>query len=661
MENNEELKKLDFEVTKDDFVFVQQDAKIHDKKFETKPTTFIKDAFRRFCKNKSSVVGAIILGIIILLAIFVPWISQKDIKTSHPTEAFLPPKLFAAGKGFWDGTRKYSHIVYDTESEAPADFVKRAVLMDTLVVDEVEYVNSVNKYGHNGYVAFINENENIDTKAEGFDYKDSLKGLYFAEGVNFKATDETKVNLVFSNDQYLNTVRTVFKITIKYNNTELDLTDWISSRNDLEINISEKMQEAGIASINNGIFNIYLKAGNKSRSSLLIKSIVFESNGTNKEKLDEYSFTEANDMLMRVSNVERVDPGCWKSTGQKNAYKVEIYRCSFTYDPYEVIYGKQELVMPYSGTSEGTVSIERLILDGQITFEGLTVQDGKITITKRKDELKEAVMNATISEDSIIEEIISVKTNPITGKLQELKATYHGYHQLKYKSMPNFLFGTDAQGKDIFKLAFSGLRTSLIIGVITAAFCFIFGLIWGSISGYFGGNVDLFMERFCDILSGIPWIVVMTLVILHFGQTFGVFILALCMTGWMGTAGRTRTQFYRFKGREYVLASRTLGASDIRLIFRHILPNALGTIVTGAVLMIPSVIFSEANISYLGLGFTNLDSFGVMLSSNQRFIENYPNLIVFPAVIMSLMMISFNLFGNGLRDALNPSLKGGEM
>ena len=128
----------------------------------------------------------------------------------------------------------------------------------------------------------------------------------------------------------------------------------------------------------------------------------------------------------------------------------------------------------------------------------------------------------------------------------------------------------------------------------------------------------------------------------------------------MGTASRTRTQFYRFKGREYILASRTLGASDTRLIFRHILPNALGTIVTSSVLMIPSLIFTESTLSYLGLGLNGSNSFGNILSDNQAYLQTYPALIVFPSVIISLLMISFNLFGNGLRDALNPSLKGSD-
>jgi oligopeptide transport system permease protein len=132
------------------------------------------------------------------------------------------------------------------------------------------------------------------------------------------------------------------------------------------------------------------------------------------------------------------------------------------------------------------------------------------------------------------------------------------------------------------------------------------------------------------------------------------------MTGWLGIAGRTRTQFYRYKGREYILASRTLGASDARLIFKHILPNGLGTIVTGSVLSIPSVIFSEATLSYLNLGLQGSNSFGNILSTNQKFITTAPMLIIFPAIIISVIMISFNLFGNGLRDALNPSLKGSD-
>ena len=134
--------------------------------------------------------------------------------------------------------------------------------------------------------------------------------------------------------------------------------------------------------------------------------------------------------------------------------------------------------------------------------------------------------------------------------------------------------------------------------------------------------------------------------------------LALCLTGWIGTESITRSQFYRYKNREYVLAAKTLGAKAPRLIFRHILPNAIGTIVTSSVLRIPSVIFNEATISYLGLGLKNADSLGVILSDVQNVRQSYPYQRIVPAVIISLLMICFNLFGNGLRDAFNPSLKG---
>jgi oligopeptide transport system permease protein len=198
----------------------------------------------------------------------------------------------------------------------------------------------------------------------------------------------------------------------------------------------------------------------------------------------------------------------------------------------------------------------------------------------------------------------------------------------------------------------------LILGIIVAAINIIIGVIWGSISGYYGGTVDIVMERLTDILGGIPWIVLMTVLTLQLGQNFFVFALALCLTGWIGTSSTTRSQFYRYRGREYVLASRTLGARAPRLIFRHILPNAVGTIITRSILMIPGVIFSEATISYLGLGLQNLDSLGVILSDTQKNLSVYPNQLIIPAIIISMLMICFNLFGNGLRDAFNPSLKG---
>ena len=128
-------------------------------------------------------------------------------------------------------------------------------------------------------------------------------------------------------------------------------------------------------------------------------------------------------------------------------------------------------------------------------------------------------------------------------------------------------------------------------------------------------------------------------------------------------ASRVRMQFYRFKNSEYVLAARTLGASDFRIMFKHIFPNSLGTIVTGSILAIPGVIFSETSLSYLGI--INLDSntttsIGAMLTGGQSLMSTYPHVVLFPAIVIALLMICFNLFGNGLRDAFNPSLRGTE-
>jgi oligopeptide transport system permease protein len=256
----------------------------------------------------------------------------------------------------------------------------------------------------------------------------------------------------------------------------------------------------------------------------------------------------------------------------------------------------------------------------------------------------------------VISQRVLVGPGGVTAR--EVVAVVSQYRYLGLSEIPYYVFGTNHLGYDYFKILMSGLRTSLILGFFAALINVFNGMIWGSISGYFGGTIDLLMERFTEILGGVPWIIIMTLTILHLGNNFGVFLLALCLTGWIGTAAVTRSQFYRYKRREYVLASRTLGASDMRLIFRHILPNSIGPLVTGAVLIIPGVIFSEATISYLGLGLQGLASFGVALSEAQEYIGTSPYLIMSGAIIISILMISFNLFGNGLRDAFNPSLKG---
>ncbi|MDY3280418.1 MAG: ABC transporter permease [Eubacteriales bacterium] len=246
------------------------------------------------------------------------------------------------------------------------------------------------------------------------------------------------------------------------------------------------------------------------------------------------------------------------------------------------------------------------------------------------------------------------------------RVQYSKYFFYRNHFEPSFLFGTNVYGQDIFTCLAVGARLSFLLSISVATINFILGAIYGSIEGYYGGVVDLVLERVSDILSSVPFMVVATLFQLHLADKVGVvpcLLFAFVMTGWVGTAARVRTQFYRFKGQEYVLAARTLGASDRRLIFKHIFPNSLGTIVTSAVMTIPGVIFSESMLSYLhiiNLEASSLTSIGTMLSNGQGYLSSYPHIIMFPALFIAILEISFNLFGNGLRDALNPSLRGAD-
>ena len=227
-----------------------------------------------------------------------------------------------------------------------------------------------------------------------------------------------------------------------------------------------------------------------------------------------------------------------------------------------------------------------------------------------------------------------------------------------------FIMGTNSMGQDLFSAIGIGARFSIIFAIIVSAINLFIGAIYGSIEGYYGGAVDMTMERIADILSGIPFVVATTLFQLHLAQKVGVvpsFLFAFVLTGWIGMASLTRKQFYRFKGQEFILAARTLGASDRRLMIKHIFPNSLGTIITRCALVIPSVIGSETQLTYLGI--INLSDFagtsiGTLMSQGQAAMTTAPHGILYPALFVSLLLISFNLFGNGLRDAFNPTTRG---
>lgn len=243
------------------------------------------------------------------------------------------------------------------------------------------------------------------------------------------------------------------------------------------------------------------------------------------------------------------------------------------------------------------------------------------------------------------------------------RVRYSAYYRYRNGFSPTYLLGSNQHGQDILTCLASGARLSFALSIGVALINLAIGLCYGALEGYYGGKIDLILERVADILSAIPFIVVATLFQLHLRERVGAIVsllFAFVLTGWIGIGARVRTQFYRFKGAEYVLYAHTQGARDRRIIWRHILPNAVGTIVTSAVVLIPSVIFGESMLSYLGivdLESANLTSIGTMLANGRAYLGTYPHILLFPAVFLALLEISFNLLGNGLRDAFNPLLK----
>lgn len=646
---NPNVEIVDETINDNDFELVDSSTYSHEQKFETKPTTFLKDSLKRFSKNKSSVVAAWILGILISLSFIIPVVVPSDVKNPHEHEIFLQPKLFDSGFGFWDGCKNYSDIAYDEDSQSPDPQSFNIHAISNLKVDDkLSYVNTYNAYAKGGYLnlSALNDDlrDSIYLKSTAIDkllvtssydmtitlfdetynyYQRAPYSIYFT----FEHFDATTLNYKKEEVRLFDQPSTNWSGTYTYNIMDLINTEFPTIYKD-EITNFQTVIELDITN-------------KEIDSSILIESIVFTTDNTDENYVASVtapSFTDANKMIGTTNKNSdgTINKSYWSCDGDKFLYKAQMRKCSFTYDTYAAAFGKKTIIVD------------------EITMRDY--KQKKWCDFESFDKIMETFK--VLSDKCPVIEVKSVSQSGESIVTYNIECDVTFYKYLGYSSMPRYLFGTDASGKDMLKYVFEGLRTSLLLGVVTFVVCFLFGLCWGAISGYFGGAIDLAMERFTDILGGLPWIVMMTLCIIHLGQNFTTFAIALCLTGWIGTSHTTRTQFYRFKRREYVLASRTLGAKDFRLIFKHILPNAMGTIITGAVLMIPSVIFSEATISYLGLGLQGMSSLGVILSDNQSQILQNPYLLIFPAVVISLLMITFNLFGNGLRDAVNPSLKG---
>lgn len=221
-----------------------------------------------------------------------------------------------------------------------------------------------------------------------------------------------------------------------------------------------------------------------------------------------------------------------------------------------------------------------------------------------------------------------------------------------------YWFGTDSLGRDVWTRVWLGTRISLFIAFLAATIDLIIGVIYGGISAYYGGRIDNFMQRIIEILVGIPNLIVIILLIMLLQPGILSITLAMVITGWVGMARIVRGQMLKLKGLEYVLASRTLGSKDQRIIWKHLVPNTMGPIIITTMFTIPIAIFTEAFLSFIGLGLQPpIASLGTLVNDGYSLLRIYPHLMFISSLIISLIMVSFNLLGDGLRDALDPRMR----
>lgn len=651
------------EILPEDLKLVHTEKKMHDVDLKGKTTTYFKDILHRFIKNKISVFGFIIIALIILgSAIISVSMPEYNITSANASEIGLAAKLFPKGTGWWDGCVWKDNYIYDTENKIPVDLItgepinRNAYLEDTAKFTYDAPITNASRFATDGgYLAARSNRENagrIESPAYNFDFTNYEYTLTYTLTDEVTGHKEEKYNATKPTyDVYLSQV-------VDGNRIETSVATGLTNfGEDLALNLNSYSALQGKSFAN---ANLVLRAQSGDYAIYLRKASMTTTD-TNFVAAD-FNFDSANDMLLRTDG-----KGIWNVAGNTlgGLYMATVTKVTFRFDTYEDSYGNLENQLI------GSTDLKSLADDDAIKIytdeaktklvdlKNMSVDEFTKAFSKKNgqrvyiDILKDNEVPFIIDDNPIIVKATSGKVNTV-----EFYVTMTKWKKLGYSSYPIHILGTDKKGYDLLKVTATGTLYSLGMAVCVFIFCFIFGLIWGSISGYFGGAVDIIMERIVDIISGVPLMVLLTLFLVVFGRNWFIFIFGMCFSGWIGVSGITRTQFYRFKRREYVLASRSLGATDGRLIFRHILPNGMGTIITSTVLMIPSIIYSEAGLAYLGLGFTDITSLGRILSDNQAYLLTDPLLILWPSIIIALLMISFELFGQGLRDAFNPSTKG---
>ena len=219
-------------------------------------------------------------------------------------------------------------------------------------------------------------------------------------------------------------------------------------------------------------------------------------------------------------------------------------------------------------------------------------------------------------------------------------------------------FGTDNLGRDMFARVWVGARASILIAVVATAIKLVFGTAYGAVMAHFGGWVDEVLMRIIEVIFSIPSLLITILVMMVLGNSFGALLVALCITDWCVTARQVRGMIMQLRESEYVYAAEVLGASPLRIILKHYVPNMIGILILDASTAIPQFIFTEAGLSFLGIGLKTPDiSLGVLISLGQQSMDFYPYQLLFPCIVLCVIVMAFNLLGDGLRNALDPKLR----
>lgn len=238
----------------------------------------------------------------------------------------------------------------------------------------------------------------------------------------------------------------------------------------------------------------------------------------------------------------------------------------------------------------------------------------------------------------------------------------HAYDAVYFdriQAAPNFeqghWFGTDGNGRDLFVRTLYGARVSLMVGILATGVSLIIGVTYGATAGYFGGRVDNLMMRFVDVMYSLPFMFFVILLVVIFGRNIFLIFVALGAVEWLTMARIVRGQTLSVKHKEFIEAAHASGVSNMKIIFKHVIPNVLGPVVVYVTLTVPQVILTESFISFLGLGVQEPDtSWGVLISEGAKQMETAPWMLVFPALFLAASLFCFNFIGDGLRDALDP-------